>query len=51
MVFNAIQITAFFTKATQMGISARTRQALDDEDILTVTNLHEWEDYEWDQFT
>ena len=34
-----------------MGISARTRQALDNEGISTVSQLHEWEDVKWDQFT
>ena len=46
MVFTDTQITAFFTEATQMGISVLTRQTLEDEDISTVTNLHEWEDGE-----
>ena len=51
MVFTDTQITAFFTEATQMGISEHTRQALDDEGVSRVSNLHEWEDDEWDQFT
>ena len=51
MVFTATQITAFFTEATHMGISARTSQALEDEGISTVADLHEWQDDEWDQFT
>ena len=42
MVFTATQITAFFTETTQMGLSARTRQVLEDEVILTVADLHEW---------
>ena len=33
MVFTATQNTAFFTEANQVGISARTRQALEDEGI------------------
>ena len=33
MVFTDTQITAFFTEATQMEISARTRHALENEDI------------------
>ena len=51
MVFTATQITAFFTETTQMGLSARTRQVLEDEVILTVANLHECQDDEWYQFT
>ena len=51
MVFTDTQITDFFTEANQMGISARTNQALEDEGISTVADLHEWEDDEWDKFT
>ena len=50
MVFTATQITAFFIESTQMGISARTRQALDNEGISTVFDIYEWEDDEWDKF-
>ena len=50
-MFTATQITAFFTEATQMGLSARTRQALEDEGIKTVAYIYEWEYDEWDQFT
>ena len=41
MVFTATQITAFFTEATQVGISTRTHQTLYDEGISTVEDLHE----------
>ena len=51
MVFTSTKINVFFTEATHMGLSACTRQALDDEGISAVTELHEWEDDEWDQFT
>ena len=50
MVFTDTQITAFFAEATQMGLSARTRQALEDEVISRVADLHEWKEDEWDQF-
>ena len=51
MVSTATQITAFFAEDTQMGISARTRQALEYEGISTVSDLVEWYDNEWNQFT
>ena len=51
MVFIATKITSFFREATQMCISARTCQALEDEGISTVSNLHVWEYDEGDQFT
>ena len=51
MVFTATQSTALLTKATQIGLSARALQALEDEVISKVADLHEWEDDEWDQFT
>ena len=50
-MFIATKITSFFREATQMGISARTCQALEDEGISTVANLHVWEYDEGDQFT
>ena len=51
MMFNYTQITAFFTEANQMGLSARIHQVQYNEGISTLANLHEWEDDEWDQFT
>ena len=46
IVFTTNQITEFFMEATQMGISACTRQALDDEGISKVADLHLWEEDE-----
>ena len=34
-----------------MGISVRTRLAIENEVITTVAEFHEWEDDEWDQLT
>ena len=48
MASTATQNTAFFTEDIQMGLSTRMRQALEDEGISTVTDLHEWEDGERD---
>ena len=48
MVFTSTKKTTFFTEATQMGISARTRQALEYEGLSIVTDLYEWEDDKWD---
>ena len=47
MMFTATQITDLFTETNQMGISARTRQALEDEGITIVADIHEWGDDEW----
>lgn len=36
MVLTAGQVTAFFTDAAQMGLSARTRTQLQSEGIVTI---------------
>ena len=47
MMFTATQIADLFMETNQMGISARTRQALEDEGITIVADIHEWGDDEW----
>ncbi len=51
MVFTALQTTAFFENAAQMGLTNRTRlQSLLPEGIAFVADLAEWEDDDWDQW-
>ncbi len=50
MVFTALQITAFFEDAGQMGLSNRTRVYLQGKGITTPNNLVEFlDDNIWDQ--
>ena len=51
MVLNASQITPFFEDADQMGLIHRTRTlSLNTEGIITMGELAEWKDDEWDQW-
>ena len=50
MVFTAAQITSFFEDEDQMGLTHRTRTlSLNTEGIITVGELAEWKDNDWDQ--
>ena len=50
MVINAAQITSFFEDADQMGFTHRTRTlSLNTEGIMTVGELDEWKDDDWDK--
>ena len=49
MVLTALQTTAFFENASQMGLSNRTRTgSLQVEGIVDVADMAEWEDDDWD---
>ena len=51
MVLTAAQITSFFEDADQMGLTHRNRTlSLNTEGIITVGELAEWKDDEWDQW-
>ena len=51
MVLSAAQITSFFEDADQMGLTHRTRTlSLNSEEIITVGELSEWKDDDWDQW-
>ena len=51
MVLTTAQITSLFEDADQMGLSHRTRTIpLKSEGIITVGELTEWKDDEWDQW-
>ena len=50
MVINAAQITSFFEDSDQMELTNQTRTlSLNSEGILTVAELAEWKDDDWDQ--
>ena len=50
MVLTAAQITSFFEDADQMGLTHQTRTlSLNSEVIITVAELAECKDDEWDQ--
>ena len=51
MVITAAQIKSFFEDADQMGLTHRTRTlSLNTEAIITVGELAEWKDDDWDQW-
>ena len=51
MVLTANQITSFFEDADQMALKNRTRtNSLVAEGIVTVDELKEWDDDDWDQW-
>ena len=51
MVLNASQITSFFEDSDQMGLIHLTRTlSLNTEGIITMGELAEWKDDEWDQW-
>ena len=51
MVLTADQITSLFEDADQMGLTHRTRTlSLNSEVIITVGELSEWKDDDWDQW-
>ena len=51
MVIVTAQITSFFEDADQMGLTHRTRTlSLNSEGRITVGELSEWKDDEWDQW-
>ena len=51
MVLAASQITSFFEDEDQMGSTHRTRTlSLNSEGIITVGELAEWKDDDWDQW-
>ena len=50
MEFTAAQITSFFEDADRMGLTHQTRTlSLNNEGIITVCELAEWKDDDWDQ--
>ena len=51
MVLTAAQIISFFEDADQMGLTHRNcTLSLNSEGIITVGELSEWKDDEWDQW-
>ena len=51
MVLTTAQITYFFEDTDQMGLTHRTRTlSLNTEGIITVGELAEWKDDDWDQW-
>ena len=51
MVLTSAQITSFFEDAYQMGLTHRTRTlSLNTEGIITVGELAEWKDDDWEQW-
>ena len=50
MVLTAAQIISFFEDADQMGLTHRNRTlSMNTEGIITVGELAEWKDDDWDQ--
>ena len=49
MVFTNAQTTAFFEDADQIGLSNRTRVEMQNEGVLTVDDLDDFEDSDWDK--